>query len=214
MKRTPAKPIKRRAASSAKDVGAIRAAALFSEAKKFCRKVGLPPDLISTIAKQDSDWAFIIKIDALLETASKEVIREALRLQVLNRVFQNDTLADFVDSLPINGRISIVTLLNAMHCPTEDIGFIEATRRVRNAYTHNIKLVDVALIDLIKQRGDKSELLKKLSSIATFDKAKLIESYEKDPQFLRFCILDTAMRVLFFAYHVALKGKRKRPSKK
>jgi hypothetical protein len=207
MTRAPAKTTKRRAAPVATGDGFIRAAALFSEAENFCRAVGLPHDLILTIAQQDSDWAFIIKIDALLETAAKEIIRRALQLKILRRVFQNETLTEFIESLPVRGRTSLIKLLEAACCPIEDIGFIEATRRVRNAYAHNIKLVDVSLVDLIKQRGDKSELLKKLSSIATFDEAKLLASYEKDPKFLRFCIVDAAMRVLFFAYHVALKHK-------
>lgn len=175
------------------------------EAQKFCLGIGLSKDLISLIAKADSDWAFILKIDALLETASKQIIRHALRLKILNRVFQNDLLTNFVKSLPINGRTSLVKLLDAAACPPEDIAFIKATRRVRNAYAHNIKYVDVTLIDLIKQLPDKTELLKSLSSIKAFDEANLIKSYEKDHHFLRFCILDATMRVLFFAYHAAVK---------
>lgn len=107
--------------------------------------------------------------------------------------------------MPINGRTSIVKLLDAARCPPEDIAFIEAARRVRNAYAHNIKLVDVSLIELIKQRGDRSELLRKLSAIENYVEADLIAMYEKDGRFLRFCILDATMRVLFFTYHVALK---------
>jgi hypothetical protein len=38
--------------------------------------------------------------------------------------------------------------------PPEEQGFIEATRKVRNTYAHNIKYVDVSLIELIKQRTD------------------------------------------------------------
>jgi hypothetical protein len=132
-------------------------------------------------------------------------MRHGLRLKILNRVIRNDALGDFVDSLPINGRTSILKLLDVAGCPPEDLGFIEATRRVRNAYAHNIKFVDVSLIALIKQRPDKTELLKKLSAIEIFDEANLIEMYEKDHNFLRFCILDATMRVLFFAYHVAVK---------
>jgi hypothetical protein len=182
---------------------------LLDEAQKFCVGVGLPKDLILTIAKTDSDWAFILKIDALLETASKEIIRHALRLKILNRVIRNDVLEEFVDSLPINGRTSLVKLLDAAGCPDEELDFIGAARRVRNAYAHNIKFVDVSLIALIKQLPDKMDLLKKLSSIKTFDEANLIEMYEKDHNFFRFCILNATMRVLLFAYHVAVKHKEK-----
>jgi hypothetical protein len=47
---------------------------LLEEAQKFCEAVGLHKDLILEIARADNDWAFILKIDALLETASKEII--------------------------------------------------------------------------------------------------------------------------------------------
>jgi len=63
------------------------------------------------------------------------------------------------------------------------------------------------LIELIKTRSDKSRLIKHLSAIATYDEAGLIADYEKDPFFLRFCIIDSAMRVLFYAYHLAVKEK-------
>lgn len=182
-----------------------RFGALLEEAQKFCEAVGLHKDLILNIVKTDSDWAFILKIDALLETASKEIVRHGLRLKILNRVIGNDVLGDFVDSLPMNGRTSLLKLLEAAGCPPEDHGFIEATRRVRNAYAHNIKYVDVRLIDLIKQRQDKSHLLKNLSAIKHYDEADLIASYEKDGGFLRFCIVDSTMRFLFFAYHIAIK---------
>jgi hypothetical protein len=127
-----------------------RFAVLLEEAQKFCIAVGLHKDLILEIAKADNDWAFILKIDALLETASKEIIRHGLRLKILNRVIKNDVLGNFVDSLPINGRTSIIKLLEAAGCPPEDTGFIEATRLVRNKYAHNIKFVDVSLIELIE----------------------------------------------------------------
>lgn len=178
---------------------------LLEESQKFCEAVGLPKKLIFDIAKTDNDWAFILKIDALLETASKEVIRHGLRFKLLNRVIQNDTLGDFVDALPMAGRTSLLVLLDAAGFGPEDVGFIAATRKVRNAYAHNIKLLDVSLIDLIKSRGDKSELIRHLSSIEKYDEKDLIESYEKDGGMLRFSILDAAMRVLFLAYHLALK---------
>lgn len=105
----------------------------------------------------------------------------------------------------MNGRTSILKLLDASGLPPEELGFVEAILRVRNAYAHNIRFADVRLIDLVKQRPDKSHLLKHLSAIATYDEAKLIQMYEKDGGFLRFGILDSAMRFLFFAYHLAAK---------
>jgi hypothetical protein len=178
---------------------------LLDESRKFCEGVGLHKDLILQIFRTDSDWAFVLKIDALLESASKQIIRRSIRLKVLNRSVSNSVLEDFVDSLPINGRTSLLRLLEAAGCPAEEHGFIEAIRRVRNAYAHNIRFVDTTLIELIKQRGDKSHLIKNLSAIENYIESDLIASYERDGGFLRFGIIDSAMRFLFFAYHIAVK---------
>jgi hypothetical protein len=181
---------------------------LLEESEKLCAALDLPQDLILQIARTDSDWAFTLKIDALLEAASKAVIRHGLRFKLLNRVIQNDTLGEFVDSLPMAGRTSLLVLLGAAGFSPEDCGLIDAVRKLRNAYAHNIKNVDTRLIELIKQRGDKSQLIRKLSPIATYEEKSLIASYEKDGVYLRFLITMSAMRVLFVVYHLSLKPGR------
>jgi hypothetical protein len=183
----------------------IRVDALFEEAAKFCAAVGLHKDLIREIYDAENDWTFLLKIDALLETATKEIIKSGLKLKVLNRFVGAEALGDFVDDLSMDGKISLLRLLKASGCPDEDLGFVKAVRQVRNAYAHNIKLADLALIELIKQRPDKSHIIKNISDIKTYDEVALIASYEKDGTFLRFCILDATMRILFYAYHLALK---------
>ncbi len=52
----------------------------------------------------------------------------------------------------MNGRTSILKLLDAAGLPPEELGFIEALLRVRNAYAHDIRFADVRLIDLIGRR--------------------------------------------------------------
>jgi hypothetical protein len=183
----------------------IRVEALFGEAEKFCMAVGLHKDMMREIYDAENDWTFILKIDALLETATKEIIKSGLKLKILNRFVGAEALAEFVDGLPMNGKTSLLHLLKASGCPSEDSGFVEAVRRVRNAYAHNIKLADLPLIELIKQRPDKSHVIKNICNIATYNEADLIASYEKDGRFLRFSILDATMRILFYAYHIALK---------
>jgi hypothetical protein len=181
---------------------------LLKESQKFCKRVGLQKDLIPKILKTDSDWAFILKVDALLESAAKHIIRSGLHIQLLKQTFRNESLDDFIDSLSMNGRTSILKLLDAAGLPSEELGFVEITRLVRNAYAHNIEFADLSLTELIKSRGDRSRLIKHLSGIRTYDEAKLMASYEKDPVFLRFCIIDSAMRFLFYAYHLTSKPKK------
>lgn len=184
---------------------AARVGALLEEAQKFCAAVGLHKELIHEIYSAENDWTFTLKIDALLETATKEIIKSGLKLKILNRFVGAEALGEFVDGLPMNGRTSLLHLLKASGCPDEDLGFVEAVRRARNAYAHNIRLADLTLIELIKQRPDKSHIIKNICNIKAYDEAALIASYEKDGAFLRFCILDAALRILLYAYHLALK---------
>jgi len=139
-----------------------RVEVLFEEAEKFCIAVGLHKDMMHEIYHAENDWTLILKIDALLETAIKEIIKNGLKLKILNRFVGAEALAEFVDGLPMNGKTSLLHLLKASGCPPDDYGFVEAVRRVRNAYAHNIKLSDLPLIELIKQRPDKSHIIKNI----------------------------------------------------
>lgn len=190
--------------------GAERFSILLEESENFCKGIGLHKDLVREILRTDSDWAFILKVDALLESAAKQILRTGLRIKLLNRVIQNETLDEFVDALPMNGRTGLLKLLDAACLPPEEIGFVETIRKVRNTFAHEIRFADVSLIELVKQRNDKSQLLKYLSAIETYVEADLIARYEKDPAFLRFCVIDSTMRFLFYAYHMAVKSPIKR----
>jgi hypothetical protein len=183
---------------------------LLEESEKFCEGVSLHKDLIREILKTDSDWAFILKIDALLESAAKQILRTGLRIKLLNRVIQNETLDGFVDALPMNGRTGLLKLLDAACLPPEELGFVETIRKVRNIYAHDIRFADVSLIALVKQSNDKSQLIKYLSAIETYVEAELIEQYEREPGFLRYCVIDSTMRFLFYAYHMTVKFPSKR----
>jgi hypothetical protein len=190
--------------------GSERFSILLEESENFCKEVGLSKDLIRQIIKTDTDWAFLLKIDALLESAARHIVRTGLRIKLLNRVMQNERLDEFVDSLPINGRTGILKLLDAAGLPPEELGFIETIRKIRNIYAHDIKFADVSLIALVKQRNDKSQLLKYLSNIQTYVEPDLITHYERDPGFMRFCVIDSTMRFLFYSYHLAVKFPTKR----
>jgi hypothetical protein len=140
-----------------------------------------------------------------LETAAKRILRHGLQVRLLTQVFKGERLDNFIDSLSINGRTSVLSLLEASGLPDEELRFIEVTRLVRNAYAHNIKFADMRLIDLVKSRNDRSPLLKHLSRIEDFEEAKLIADFEKEPGFLRFCIIQSLMTFLFYAYHLTKK---------
>ena len=178
---------------------------LLDKSQKFCEAFGLPRDIVIDIYHSDTDWAFILKIQALLEAAAKEIIEHSINLKLGEREIRNSMLTDFVDSLPMSGRSSLLKLLESAGCPADTRGFLESTRRVRNAYAHNIKNINLSLLDLVLDRKDPSYLLKHLSAIENPDEAKLVSLIKKDHFLLRFGILDETMRFLAFAYYLTLK---------
>jgi hypothetical protein len=97
---------------------------LMEESENFCEGVGLHKDLIRQIIKTDTDWAFILKVDALLESASRHIIRAGLRIKVLNLVMHTarsegnfrHTRSHPVNFDDLHGRTSSRTLLRWRTC--------------------------------------------------------------------------------------------------
>jgi len=184
---------------------------LYSESKKFSTAVGIPEDAITKIFRSESDWEFIMKIDALLETAAKEAIKRSLVLKQAGKTVTG-TLDGFVDALPTNGRTSLLSLLKAIGYPNYIVSLIEAVRLARNGFAHDIKLINSRLIDVVKSRKDKSTLVRGLSCIETYDEKELIKMYEADGNFLRYGIIDGSLQFLVLVYHVAIKVRVRRGS--
>ncbi len=97
--------------------------------EKFCVEQGLSKDFIYAVYKQGNDWEFILKIDALLETAAKLILRSGLlikieqtrgfedksvELTIPTEIIQNEMLEDFVDCLSMDGRTSLLKLLRRL----------------------------------------------------------------------------------------------------
>jgi hypothetical protein len=175
---------------------------LFEESKKFTRAMGLHDELILEIYRAKSVWEFIIKIDAMLEAAAKAVVKKELN-SVPAEEGSDVSFDGFVDAMPMNGRTSLLAFLKADGCPNEVTSFIEAVRRLRNGFAHDIRLTDTKLIEIIKARSDKSQLVKSLGQIEEYNEAKLIKDFENDGGFLRFTIVDATLRFLIIAYNIA-----------
>lgn len=178
---------------------------LLSNAQKFCKATGLHDTLLIDIYHSDSDWAFILKIDALHEVAMKSVVTRSLKMEIKGRTVGADTVEEFVAALPVSGRTSLLKLVRASGCPKDICDFIESTRKLRNAFAHDIKLIDQNLLSVIRGRKDSTYLLKNLSSVEKYEESDLIERIERDGHVLRFGILDATLRFLTMAYHATIK---------
>jgi len=174
---------------------------LMDESKHLASLIGVSPKQIYEIFKAGTDWEFIIKMDALLEAASKRVVKAALAPAYLDAT----GIDEFVDALPMRGRTSVLKLLEASGCDDPERNLIDCVRVLRNGFAHDITQMEMSLIDVIKSRKDKSTLLKGLCWIHKYEEEKLIEMYEKDGSFFRFGIVSGALTFMIAAYHSVIK---------
>lgn len=175
---------------------------MLEEAKKFAALIGISETMIVDIYKAPTDWEFILKIDALLEAAVRKVVKASLIGSV---ILDEDKLERFVDALPMRGRTSLIELLKATQCAEAEIELIDCVRRLRNGFAHDIAQVNSSLIEVIKRRNDKSQLIKGLCYIKNYNEAELIKSYDEDGQFFRYGIVHGALVFLIAAYQNALQ---------
>ncbi|MGO4571038.1 hypothetical protein [Microvirga sp. 2TAF3] len=174
---------------------------LLEEADKFCGHLGVGKDVLLATYKETSDWAFIIKIDALHETACRDLVSRMLTIGGSGDD-PSKAVADFVGDMGYQGRSSVLRLIELTGCPKEYIRFLEAVRRVRNAFAHNIRSVNMTLMEMIEQRSERAQLLKTFSAIAEegYDEAKFLKMMHTRPDYLRFGILHQSMVLLYLMH--------------
>ena len=175
---------------------------MMEESKHLASLIDVPANTIYEIYKSSSDWEFILKIDALLEAAARKVVKVAL---AANDKMDPDSMEEFVDTLPMRGRTSLLKLLDAAGCREEESRLIECVRVLRNGFAHDITQMTLPLIEVIKSRKDKANLIKGLSYIQNYKEAELIKMFEKDGSFLWFTILSGALTFMILAYHSVIK---------
>jgi hypothetical protein len=176
---------------------------MMQESKHLASLIGVPPKTIHEIFKSSTDWEFILKIDALLEAAARKVVKVAL---AANEKMNPVDMEDFVDTLSMRGRTSLLKLLKASGCGEEESLLIDCVRILRNGFAHDITQMNLPLIEVIKKRGDKSMLIKGLSWTKHYEEDDLITMFEKDGSFLRFTILSGTLTFMILAYHAVIKG--------
>jgi hypothetical protein len=180
--------------------------ALVELADKYCGPIGVGQELIISLFQEQSDWAFIIQIDALNETACRDIISRKLSLNGLAPVSEEEISA-FVASMSYQGRTSIIKLMTMAGTPAEHMDFVEAVRVVRNAFAHDIRSVNRSLLDVIVERKDKTRLLKVLSYVGNFDEEEMTRYIKDDPGILRFVILQQCMTFLYLI-HINLRDRK------
>jgi len=170
---------------------------LLEQADKFCERFGVGEDIILETYTETSDWAFFIKVDALHETACRDLMARLLTMRQSSGAVDEEMSA-FIDDIEFQGQGSVLRLIELTRRPRDYVRFLKCVRRVRNAFTHDFRSVNKTLMELIEPLADRAQLLKVFSGMAEadYDEAKYLRLARNDPGFLRFGILHQSMVLL------------------
>jgi hypothetical protein len=170
---------------------------LLEQADEFCARFGVGDDIILETYTEISDWAFFIKVDALHETACRDLTARLLRTRQGGGALDREMSA-FIDDIEFQGRGSVLRLIELARRPRDYVRLLKCVRRVRNACAHNVSSVNMTLTELIEQLPDRTQLLRAFSGMAEedYDEAKYTRLIRNDPAVLRFGILQQSMVLL------------------
>lgn len=115
----------------------------------FSKSLGISPEFFERV-DSDDDWAFIIKMHAVLEGAFNHVIVSH---------FGDERLSDIISHLEMSdrkkGKLAIIKALEIL--PSETRGFVQRLSEMRNAAAHDVKNVNFDVKDWIDSRMKKDE---------------------------------------------------------
>lgn len=170
---------------------------LLDQAERFCHRFGVGEDIILETYTETSDWAFFIKVDALHETACRDLTARLLTMRP-SLGAQDEDVSAFIDDIDFQGRGSVLQLIELMRRPTDYVRFLKCVRHVRNAFAHDFRSVNETLMELVAPLADRTQLLKTFSGMAeeAYDEAEYMRLVRNDPGFLRFEILHRSMVLL------------------
>lgn len=174
-----------------------RLTVLLGQADAFCERFEIGEDIIVETYTETSDWAFFIKIDALHETACRDLMSRLLTMRQ-GDVALDGQMSAFIDDIEFEGRGSVLRLIELTRRPADYVRFLKCLRRMRNAFAHDMRSVNMMLAELIEPLADKAQVLKALSGEADqdYDEAKCLSLIRNDPGFLQFVILRQSMTYL------------------
>ncbi|KZK92963.1 hypothetical protein PsAD5_03325 [Pseudovibrio sp. Ad5] len=181
----------------------------FTQLKKlsdqYLQPIGVSSDVILELFNEQSDWAFIVQLDALLDTVARQTLRQALFFQKCDKSFsEKGALGDFVDKLPYTGGASVLKLLELMGSPKEEYKFVKYVRVIRNKYAHDIRRRDCSILELIHEANETRQLFYSFAlADPEFDYEELRGMVEGNPNILRMTMLQAAM-VFLYLMHNAL----------
>jgi len=162
------------------------------------RELSIPAGFFVSLRKEQSDWAFIVKLHALFEAAITHLLVHYFGEEQLESIFTNLQMSDMKV-----GKIAFINKLKLLE--SEDISFIRVLSEIRNQYTHMIRNINMPLTDIINRLPkDRLQIIARKPAFVD-DKESL--KVKNNP---RIYIFTTALSILPKIYFKKEDAKTKR----
>jgi hypothetical protein len=150
-----------------------------------CNHSSSGQDLMMEAYLEESDWAFIVKVDAILEAVWREIGAGSEGARRRRR------------SPPRSAHASRET----EECPIEISHFVDRVRRLRSEFAHDLCSIDKSIADVIDDRDDRPEFLRAFwpTGDACRISAPSSRTHRTDSELLRLGILQRTLMLLGFA---------------
>jgi len=161
---------------------------MFQDAQEAAKKLNLPPHFLFEILK-DSDWSFVIKLNALFESALEEVIFQNCFASKYARQRDEDALRKFCSHLNLNGRTGKLELASIFGLvSSETKAYLVALSSLRNKFAHGVSGASLTIQSVAEEEGDKLAFYKRFAPFLVN-----AEWVDVEPEQMRFYFVISAM---------------------
>lgn len=157
------------------------------------RKLGVEQGFFESLDREDeTDWAFVIKVHALIEAAISHLLTESLNRPELNKLFSRLDMSNAT-----TGKTAFAKALGLLDAP-EHL-FIRSLSEMRNKLVHDVRNVNFDLSSYVEEMNQKDQdaFLKKFNLLSTEITEDIRNLFRFDP---RQALWYSAMSLLGIVY--------------
>lgn len=143
---------------------------------KLEKNLGINEGFFNALFDEESDWALIIKVHALIEAAVTELLVTAFGKEELN-----DTFAYLELSNKRTGKMAFVSALNLLDDDCRR--YISSLSELRNKLVHNVKNVNFQFHEYVEEMDKQQfkQFVKNFNTLSTDVDDSLLNLFRHDP---------------------------------
>ncbi|WP_288129856.1 hypothetical protein [Microbulbifer sp.] len=143
---------------------------------KLEEKLGIDKGFLESLFDEDSDWALIIKVHALIEAAISDLL-----VTVFGKEALNDTFSYLELSNKKTGKMAFVSALNLLddNCRR----YISSLSELRNKLVHNVKNVNFQFHEYVEDMDKQqfNQFVKNFNVLSSKKDDSLLNLFRHDP---------------------------------